>query len=428
MKKKLSLPTRILIALVLGVAVGILLDFVPPSFFRDRLLVDGLFLAAGKIFINAFRMMVVPIVFVSLTLGIAAMNSPQSLGRIGAKTIGFYLGTTVFAIVIGLAVAVIFSPGTGLDPARVGAAAEAAAPQMEQSMLDTLIDVVPQNPIRAFAGDSMLQIIFLAIVSGLALSMLGEKAPRLREILNELNLFNIRIIEMIMHFAPYGVFCLLARTFATLGATALLPLVKFLICIAFGMALQLFVVYGGMLKVLGRLNVRAFFRKFAPVMMVAFSTSSSNATLPTNIETLVKRMGVSERLATLLLSLGATINMDGTAIMQGCGAVFIAQLYGIELSVAQMATIVVTATLASIGTAGVPGVGVLMLAMVLQSVNLPMEGIAVIMGVDRLVDMMRTTVNISGDAVCACVIAVSERELDPAVYNNPAAGEESLQS
>lgn len=217
MKKKLSLPTRILIALVLGVAVGILLDFVPPSFFRDRLLVDGLFLAAGKIFINAFRMMVVPIVFVSLTLGIAAMNSPQSLGRIGAKTIGFYLGTTVFAIVIGLAVAVIFSPGTGLDPARVGAAAEAAAPQMEQSMLDTLIDVVPQNPIRAFAGDSMLQIIFLAIVSGLALSMLGEKAPRLREILNELNLFNIRIIEMIMHFAPYGVFCLLARTFATLG-------------------------------------------------------------------------------------------------------------------------------------------------------------------------------------------------------------------
>ncbi len=194
------------------------------------------------------------------------------------------------------------------------------------------------------------------------------------------------------------------------------------------MALQLFVVYGGMLKVLGRLNVRAFFRKFAPVMMVAFSTSSSNATLPTNIETLVKRMGVSERLATLLLSLGATINMDGTAIMQGCGAVFIAQLYGIELSVAQMATIVVTATLASIGTAGVPGVGVLMLAMVLQSVNLPMEGIAVIMGVDRLVDMMRTTVNISGDAVCACVIAVSERELDPAVYNNPAAGEESLQS
>lgn len=416
--KKLSLPSKILIALVLGAVAGILLDFMPASFWRDNLLVNGVFQVCGKLFINAFKMMVVPIVFVSLTMGIAAMNTPQALGRIGLKTIIFYLVTTIFAIMLGLVFAWVLNPGAGLDPARLTAALEPVVSDKKYSLVETFSNIVPENPIRAFAGDAMLQVIFISIVSGLSLSMLGDKVTRLKAILEELNHFNIKIIEMIMYFAPFGIFCLIAKTFATMGVGAVLPLFKYLLCITLGMAFQLFIVYGGMLILMGRLNVKQFFRKFAPVMMVAFSTSSSNATLPVNIETLHLKMGVSERLATLLLSLGATVNMNGTAIMQGCAVLFIAQLYGVQLTLMQMAMVVVTATLASVGTAGVPGVGVIMLAMVLQSVNLPMEGIAVIMGVDRIVDMMRTVVNISGDAVCACIIARSEKEMDTAVYNS----------
>ena len=263
----------------------------------------------------------------------------------------------------------------------------------------------------------MLQVLFLAIFFGLALTMLGARAARVKELLEELNLINIKMIEMIMYFAPIGIFCLLARTFAEFGIQALMPLLKYLFCIACGMVLQLILIYVPMLHLFSRLNARTFYRKFTPVMLLAFSTSSSNAALPLNIETLREKMGVSERIATLVISLGATINMNGTAIMQGCAALFIAQFYHVELSVAQIGAIVITATLASIGTAGVPGAGIIMLAMVLQSAGLPMEGVALIMGVDRLVDMMRTVVNVTGDAVCACVVAASEKELDKKIYN-----------
>jgi len=233
--KKISFTTKIFLALLLGAGVGILLDFVPPGMIRDRIFVNGIFLIGGKLFMNAFKMMVVPIVFVSLTLGIAAMNSPKNLGRIGVKTIGFYLMTTIFAIVTGLCFAWFLSPGTGLDPERIRTAAE-AVPNTEYSLIRTLSEIVPENPVRAFSGSSMFQIIFLAIVSGIALSLLGEKVPHLKKLLEELNLFNIKIIEMIMLFAPVGIFCLLGRTFATFGATAFLPLVKFLFCVALAMA------------------------------------------------------------------------------------------------------------------------------------------------------------------------------------------------
>ncbi len=419
--KKLSPPVRILIGMVAGVLLGVVMVWMPAGWFRDDFLQNGVLRVGGELFLNAFKLMVVPVVFFSLVDGINAMEDPRSLGRVGIKTLWLYLLTTVVAISLGLGVAFVFSPGSGMEravpDAGVAANAVVSTPAGSPSFADVLIGIIPQNLLQPLGGAAMLQVLFLAICVGLALAMLGDKAAHTRALFSELSSLCIKLIEMIMFFAPFGIFCLLARTFAEFGLEALLPLFKYLCCIALGMILQLALVDAALLRFWGRLRAWVFYRKFAPVMLLAFSTSSSNAALPLNIETLRKDMGVSERIATLVISLGATINMNGTAIMQGIAAVFIAQFYHVDLSVAQVLSIVVTATLASVGTAGVPGAGIIMLAMVLQSANLPMEGVALIMGVDRLVDMMRTVVNVTGDAVCACLVGASERELDRDCYN-----------
>lgn len=417
--KKMSPPTRILLGMILGSLLGIILSFLPASAFRDTFLVDGIFRICGTLFLNAFRLIVGPVVFVSLITGVMSMNNPTVLGRIGLKTLFMYLITTVVATLIGLVMAGVISPGCGLDPEKVSSAAQAIEQVADhRSMCDIIIDIVPRNIFRSFTDEIMLQIIFVAILSGIALAMLGEKAALLKKLMTELNSFNIKVIDLIMLFAPIGVFSLMTRTFVQFGIGAILPLLKYILCVGLAMILLILLVYAPLLKLYAKLSPLRFFRKFYPVMVLGFSTSSSNAALPLNIEIMVRQVGIPERLATLVLSLGATINMNGTAIMQGCAALFIAQLYGVTLSISQIAGVVLTAVIASVGTAGVPGAGIIMLAMVLQAAGLPLEGIAVLMGVDRLIDMMRTTINITGDAICACVVGKSEKCLDYKVFKD----------
>ncbi len=417
--KKMSLPTRILVGMVAGVIVGIVLEKMPGGVLRDQVLIDGILKVCGAIFLNAFRLVVGPVVFVSLVAGVMTMNNPVVLGRIGIKTIAMYLVTTVAAISCGLGLAWLMTPGSGLDPAGFGVSAQMATPVAGtmRSWQETVIAIVPKNAFRAFSDEIMLQIIFLALFCGVALALLGDKVPLLKKLVGELNSFNIKVIDLIMLYAPIGVFALMADTFARFGAGALLPLLKYIVCVGLAMILLILLIYVPLLRFAAKMNPITFFRKYYPVMVLGFSTSSSNAALPLNIETLFRRMGVSESLASLVLSLGATINMNGTAIMQGCAALFIAQLFGVELSLASVGGIVGTAVVASIGTAGVPGAGIIMLAMVLQSGGLPLEGIAILIGVDRLIDMMRTTINVTGDAICACVVAASEKAVDHTVFD-----------
>ncbi len=417
--RKMSQPGKILLGMVLGSLLGVILSFVPAGTFRDAVLLNGVLRVCGEIFLNAFRLIVGPVVFVSLITGVMSMNNPTVLGRIGVKTLLMYLVTTVAAVITGLALAWVIAPGSGLDPEKVSAAVQTVEQASgNKSIADTIIDIVPRNFFRSFTDEIMLQIIFVAILSGLALALLGEKTAILKKIMTELNLFNIKIIDLIMLFAPIGVFSLMARTFGQFGVEAILPLLKYILCVGFAMILLVVLGYAPLLKFYAKLSPLRFFRRYYPVMVLGFSTSSSNAALPLNIETMVRRIGIPERLATLVLSLGATINMNGTAIMQGCAVLFVAQLYGVALSVPQLVGVVATAIIASVGTAGVPGAGIIMLAMVLQSAGLPLEGIAILMGVDRLIDMMRTTINITGDSICACIISKSENNLDYAVFES----------
>jgi Na+/H+-dicarboxylate symporter len=287
-----------------------------------------------------------------------------------------------------------------------------------QSLVKTLQKIVPENPFMAMAEGNMLQIIFMALLVGIAATMSGEAAKPVLDIFESANEVIMKMVVIIMYFAPYGVFALIAKTFATVGFDAMLPLIKYTITVLLVLLLHITVVYMLALRGLGKLDPIKFFKNFLPAMSVGFSTASSSATLPITIETVEKRCGVSKSVASFTLPLGATINMDGTAIMQGVAVVFIAQVYQIDLTLGSFLTVILTATLASIGTAGVPGVGLITLAMVLESINLPVEGIALIIGIDRLLDMSRTAVNISGDAVCTLLVAKSEKEFDLEIYES----------
>ncbi|OPJ56376.1 dicarboxylate/amino acid:cation symporter [Alkalithermobacter paradoxus] len=414
MKKKASLTSKIFAGLILGAIFGIILSKVPGGFIKDTLLINGIFKLAGRGFINGIRMLVVPLVFVSLVCGSAAIGDVKKLGRVGVKTLGFYMVTTAIAITIALVLGNVINPGVGLDLSKV----MTSEPTIGQAspLVDIIIDMIPINPIQSMAEGSMLQIIVFSLLTGLSIALVGEKAQPVFKIFESLNEVIMKMVGVVMLFAPYGVFALIANTFATVGFDAMWPLAKYMIGVLLALAIHATATYMGILSLIGKLNPVIFFKKFAPTMSVAFSTSSSNATLPLTIETAEEKLGVSKSVASFTLPLGATINMDGTAIMQGVAVVFISQIYGIELSLQAFLTVIVTATLASVGTAGVPGVGLITLSMVLQSVGLPVEGIALIIGIDRLLDMSRTVVNITGDTVCTLVVAKSEGEFDESIY------------
>ncbi|MCT4508315.1 MAG: dicarboxylate/amino acid:cation symporter [Tepidibacter sp.] len=423
MKKKLSLTMKIFIALGLGLIMGLILNSMPSGYVKDALLIDGIFRLCGKVFINAIKMLVVPLVFVSLICGASAIGDVKKLGRVGVKTLVFYMITTAVAISIALFIGKFMNPGIGLDMSNI--IKQEPTIGQSKSLVDVIISMVPTNPIASMANGQMLPIIVFSLLMGVSMALVREKAQPVIDIFEALNEIVMKMVMVVMEFAPIGVFALIANTFSRVGLGAMANLAKYMLAVIFALIIHAICTYMGVLTFVGRLNPVVFFKKFLPVAGVAFSTASSNATLPVTIEA-VENMGVSKNVASFTLPLGATINMDGTAIMQGVACIFISQVYGIDLSMQALLTIIATATLASVGTAGVPGVGLITLSMVLQSVGLPVEGIALIIGIDRVLDMCRTAINITGDSVCTIVVAKTEGEFDEDMYYNQKVVEEVL--
>ncbi len=413
--KSSDLTKTILLAMFFGGLLGGILNiFFMENPFVSVFLVGNVFDVIGQIFINSLKMLVVPLVFISLVCGTAALGDINKLGRLGGKALLFYLGTTALAITLALSLAIIIAPGEGFE--RPPTTAQTFTPKESPSIAETIINLVPDNPIKAMAEGQMLPLIFFSLLFGIAIVMAGESGKRIEAQFNDYNAIMMQLVVILMKFAPVGIFCLIAKTFALQGFDVIKPLLSYFLVVASVLAIHVFVNYTLLLKLLTGLSPWTFLKKMREVQVFAFSTSSSNATIPINIENTEKKIGVDNSVASFIIPLGATINMDGTAIMQGVATVFIANAFGIDLTASDYLAVILTATLASIGTAGVPGVGLIMLAMVLNQVGLPVEGIALIIGVDRLLDMMRTAVNVTGDAAAAVIIAKSEGAFDQDVY------------
>jgi Na+/H+-dicarboxylate symporter len=409
----MSFTQKIVFAMIAGVLVGIALDTwsVEPI---NAVLVEGVFSTVGQIFINLLQMMVVPLVLVSLVCGVVSLGDLRALGRVGIKTFGLYLTTTAIAIVLALTIAWLIAPGEGYPPVSDVQYEGSAAPPLTE----VLANMFPSNPIRAMAEGQMLQIIVFALLFGFALTLAGKAGERIGAIFGDLNEIIMKMVLFVIKLAPYGVFALIARTFATEGLGILGPLLGYFIAVIVALAAHMLLTYTSLLKLAGLSPIR-FLGKLRAVMTFAFSTSSSSATIPVTLNTVETRLGVTNSVAAFTIPLGATINMDGTAIMQGVATVFVANVYGIDLALGDFVTVILTATLASIGTAAVPSAGLIMLAMVLTQVGLPVEGIALIIGIDRLLDMMRTAVNVTGDSAVTCIVAKTEGSLDMGVFDDP---------
>ncbi|WP_040582268.1 dicarboxylate/amino acid:cation symporter [Sedimentibacter sp. B4] len=407
--KKLQLTTKIFIGLALGILLGIILQpnpdiavkFVKPF---------------GTLFLNLIKLVIVPLVFSSLVVGTCGMDDVRKLGRIGGKTVAYYMLTTAFAVTIGLILANLSNVGGGFSIPVDAKVEVAAAP----NVIDTLLNIIPSNPLKALVDGNMLQIIAFALIIGAGIIGIGEKGKVLFNFFDSMADVMYKIIAVIMEFAPIGVFALITPVVAQNGPGVLLPLLKLIVVVYAGCAIHALFTYSATVSLFAKVSPVKFFKGIAPAMVFAFTTASSSATLPISMKRSEENLGVPKSVTSFVLPLGATINMDGTAIYQGVCAFFIAQVYGINLPISAQLTIILTATLASIGTAGVPGAGMIMLGMVLQSVGLPIEGIALIAGVDRILDMMRTMINITGDAACATIIAATEGELNRSVYEKTA--------
>lgn len=408
-----SLTVKVLIGIFLGVLVGIGLKALGTDSSIYQFIVEGLFVILSKVFVSSLKMLVVPLVFVSLVCGVMNLQDIRKLGRLGGKTLGLYVATTAIALVTSVTIGSLVRPGDGFK-IESKATFEAAEPP---SLVSVIANIVPSNPIQAAADGEMLQIIFFAILFGLGITLAGNKAKGIATFFTELNEVIMKMVALLMTLAPYGVFAVMAKIFAQQGTEVFIPLMKYFLLTLSLLLLHQIAIYGGLLTLIARLNPVRFFAQMKDTVMFAFSTASSNATLPVTMKTVTEKLGVDKSVASFTVPLGATINMDGTAIMQGVATVFIANVYGIDIGITEYATVVVTATLASIGTAGVPGVGLITLAMVLRQIGLPVEGIGLILGVDRLLDMVRTFVNVTGDAAVSCIVAASENQLDREVFN-----------
>ena len=445
---KLALHWRIMIGLALGILVGILLNRTAPSLWNAANVADpAVFLSPaatpdpdpnaganalayvmrfavrlnqtiGDLFMNALKFIAVPIVLFSLIVGVSSLNDLKKLSRIGTKTVAIYLATTTLAITIGLVLANVLKPGKALSAesraafeATMAAAGERAV-VAPPSLWTFITDLVPVNPFASLAAGNMLQIVILGLAVGIALTLIPrEKAAPVIAFFDGMTEVVIKLVTLLMLTAPVAVFALIVPKIAELGLDILAALAVYCLVIVGGLAAMILAVYPLALRLFAGVGLARFYRAISPAQLFAFSSSSSSATLPISMACTEKRLGVSEEVTSFVLPIGATVNMDGTALYQGVAAVFIAQLFNMDLTLSQQLTIVLTATLASIGTAGIPGAGIIMLVVVLQSVGIPTAGIAVILSVDRLLDMCRTTCNVTGDCAVAAIVASSEGEL-----------------
>ena len=417
---KMTLTTKVLIGMGLGMFIGFLINFFGLStegFIADNI-VNGLFAIIGKMFVTALKMLVVPLVFFSLISGVLGIGDLGQLGKVGVKSFFLYLLTTAVAIAIAIAIAVLSGIGEGVHLSSTTLFVAKEAP----SLSSVLIGIIPENIIHAMAEGKMLQIIFFAILTGISILMVGKKAEPLVELIEIANEVMMKMVNIIMAVAPYAVFALLAKAIANLGFGLLADLAGYVLVLIVALMLHLFITLMGILKIFSGMSPSIFLQKMRETQIFAFSTSSSNATIPVTLRAVTNRLGVNNSVASFTVPFGATINMDGTAIMQGVATVFIANAYGVELGMTGYLTVILMSVLASIGTAGVPGVGLIMLSMVFTQVGLPVEGIGLILGVDRLLDMIRTAVNVSGDAAVSVIVAKSEGKLDTTIFNDMYAG------
>lgn len=412
--KELSLGNWILISMILGLIVGLILNFwVTNPLIKDIILIDNVFYLGGNLFIKLMKMLVVPLVFCSIIVGVTSISDIRKIGAIGGRAIVIYLITTALAVTIALFIASIIQPGIGLNMAGL---ADPSTVTTNTTITNTILSMIPDNPLNSLATGDMLPVIIFGVLVGVILAELKEQTETISKIFSEGNTLMMEMTRIVMKFAPIGVFCLMAKTFATLGFDGLMPLSKYILCILLGLAVQAFIVYPSLLVIMTRLNPIRFFKRFFSVMMFAFSSSSSNATIPLNLERL-SEMGVSRDVSSFTIPLGATINMDGTAIMQGVAVMFASQAYGMDLGMSALITVIFTAVMASIGTAGVPSVGLITLNMVFASIGLPTDAIGIIMGIDYVLDMIRTAVNVTGDAICTTIVAFKNKSLDIDLFN-----------
>ncbi|MEO0436838.1 MAG: dicarboxylate/amino acid:cation symporter [Pseudomonadota bacterium] len=419
----MTLTNKILVAMGAGIIAGSVLNVLGQvgsesgamHLLIDRYLVNGILEVVGRIFVASLKLLVVPLVFVSLVCGASSLGDSARMGPIAGKTLLFYLGTTAMAVSAALLIAVSIAPGGSVELNSIASFTPSAPPPLKE----VLVNIFPSNPIKAMADGEMLQIIVFALLFGYAVSKAGEAGKRISAFFTDLEAVVMRMIGVLMELAPFGVFALLARLFADMGVSAILDLGAYFLTVLGVLLLHGTVTYSLLLKSLTSLSPMMLLRKMRSVWAFAFSTASSGATLPITLRTVEKKLGVNNSVAGFTVPLGATINMDGTAIMQGVATVFIAQVYGVELGFAAYLTVILTATLASIGTAAVPGVGLITLALVLEQAGLPVEGIALIIGVDRLLDMVRTAVNVTGDATAAVIVSYSEKQIDLDTYLDP---------
>lgn len=406
----MTLTSKILIGMISGFVLGIFFNSLnlSPTNPINLYLVDGLLDTGGQIFLSLLRLMVVPLVFFSLVSGVASLENNMNLSVIASKTLGLYLFTTAIAISLGLIIAILLEPGIGLNLTTDSNFISPEKPQLK----DVIINIFPTNPVKAMAEGNMLQIIVFSIFFGAALRSISNKNNPIKDLVNRLTDIILKMVFLIIEIAPYGVFCLMGALFAKQGIYILGDLSYYFFIVLGVLFIHGLFTYSSLLLIFTKMNPLTFYNSIKPIMFFAFSTSSSNATMPVTLKTVIENLGVSRKIASFTVPLGATINMDGTAIMQGVATVFIANAYSIDLLFVDYLMVIVTATLASIGTAGVPGVGLIMLAMVLAQVGLPTEGIALIIGVDRLLDMVRTVVNVTGDSAVSTIVASSENQLE----------------
>ena len=417
----MTLTTKVLVAMALGIVVGLIINLTGinnEGSFVSEYVVGGLFYIVGKMFITALKMLVVPLVFFSLIAGVLGIGDIRKLGSVGVKSFGLYMLTTAIAIATAIGLAAVVIPFFSTPTASAAAFTGKEAPPIS----DVLINIIPDNVIQAFASGNMLQIIFFSILLGISLLMVGNKAQGIAEGIEVMNEAMMNMVNIVMSVAPYAVFALLAKAVAELGLDLLAQLAVYVVVLIAALLFHLFGTLMLILKLFSGLSPKQFLPKIRDAQVFAFSTASSNATIPVTLRSVTKRMGVDNSVASFTVPFGATINMDGTAIMQGVATVFIANVYGVDLGISGYLTVILMSVLASIGTAGVPGVGLIMLSMVFVQVGLPVEGIGLILGVDRLLDMVRTSVNVTGDAVVTCVVAKSEDEIDSVVFEDVDAG------
>jgi len=416
----MTLTNKVLIGLTLGAIIGGLLNAIDNAWLNTYV-VDGVMHVGGKLFVNALKMLVVPLVIFSLIPGVFAIGDIKLLGKVGTKTVVLYIATTAIAITTAVSVAALIGIGKGGTPPTD---ADFSGRTADQGMLDILIDIVPTNIFSAFANGDMLAIIFFAIFFGIAALTIKDQTEETIGLIEQMNKIVMQMVEMVMWFAPYAVFCLLGKTIADIGLSAIVQISGYFATVIGVLLFHAFVTQMLILKIFTGLNLGLYLNKIRNAQLFAFSTSSSGATIPVTLRTVQNRLGVDRAISSFSVPFGATINMDGTAIMQGVATVFIANLYGIELGMTGYAVVVLTAVMASIGTAAVPSVGLVMLTLVFEQVDLPVEAIGLILGVDRLLDMTRTAVNVTGDTVVTSIVAKSEGKLDMDVFNNPDAPSE----